>query len=1116
MTDQGQNDGKQDWQKTEARVLGQILAAQNILFVLPDTTRIAGFFAQALVSVPGVTSCRVCLGDVSVQVGLDSDVCRACEVLRQEASETLAMPFGFKCGLADQHDIRIIIITLETSEHTCGFFVFRTDTTGVFESYRPFVNNLANYIALSLENRLQKSFLQEARDELERKVEERTDKLTAANKQLYQEINERKKAEENLLQQSRTLDSFFKYTITPLAILDRYFNFIRVNEAYAASCQRDVSEFPGHNHFEFYPSDARIIFEQVVDTKEPYQTFARPFTYPDHPEWGVTYWDWILTPILSDTGEVEFLMFSLKDVTERKKAEEALIASEARYRGLFDDSPISLWEEDFSSVKQHIDDLRASGVSDFRAYFEEHPEEVAHCVRATKIIDTNQQTLKLFRADSKEQLIEGLHVIFSKESFDIFKEELITFAGGDTLFQSEAVLKNLADDKLCTVVRLSIAPGYENTWGKVFVSVSDITERKGAEHSLAENEARLRTLVQTIPDLIWLKDAEGIYLACNTMFEHLFGAKEADIIGKTDYDFVDRDLADFFRDQDHKAMAVGKPRSNEEWITFADDGHRALLDILKTPMFDVEGKLIGILGIARDITERKQTEDELRFRNLLLSTQQEVSIDGILVVDENGKMISSNHRFVEMWEISSEVIESKSDERALQSVLDKLVEPEQFLHKVQYLYEHRHEKSLEEIELKDGRTFDRYSAPMFGTGDKYYGRVWYFRDITEHKKLEAQLRHAQKMEAIGTLAGSIAHDFNNILNVIMGYGSMVMDRIGNDQLAKEQMNEVLAAADRAANLTKRLLIFSRKQVVEVKPVNVNEIILGLEKMLSRLIGEDIAFVMELTSRKMIVMADTGQIEQVLMNLISNARYAMSKGGKLAISTGIKEMDESYITAYGYGKAVTYALISVSDTGSGMDAETQRKIFEPFFTTKAIGEGTGLGLSIVYGIIKQHEGYINVYSEPGKGTEFKIYLPLIEEETAKGIEVEAVAPIKGGTETILLAEDDASLKKLSRIVLESLGYTVITAEDGEEAIIKYKENREKIQLVVLDMIMPKKNGKEAYAEIKKIRPNVKALFVSGYTIDIIHKKELLDEGLDLILKPVSPKDLVRKVREILDR
>ena len=389
-------------------------------------------------------------------------------------------------------------------------------------------------------------------------------------------------------------------------------------------------------------------------------------------------------------------------------------------------------------------------------------------------------------------------------------------------------------------------------------------------------------------------------------------------------------------------------------------------------------------------------------------------------------------------------------------------------------------------------------------------------DVTEHRKLEAQLRHAQKMEAVGTLAGGIAHDFNNILNVIMGYGAMVMDKLEADSPSKEQMNEVLIAADRAADLTKRLLVFSRKQVVEVKPVNINELILGLQKMLVRIIRENIDFNLDLADRPLIVLADAGQIEQVLINLAANARDAMPEGGRLTIGTGLEEMDDEYVAAYGYGKPGRYALITVADTGHGMDAETQKKIFEPFFTTKGIGEGTGLGLAISYGIIKQHNGYIKVYSEPGQGTVFKIYLPLSEEAASADKKTEAAVPVKGGNETILVAEDDASLRKLTRIVLESFGYSVITAEDGEDAITKFMENRERISLVLLDMIMPKKNGKEVSEAIRKVSPRIKILFVSGYTMDIIKTKELTEAGFDFIHKPFRPKDLLIKVREVLDR
>jgi CheY-like chemotaxis protein len=327
---------------------------------------------------------------------------------------------------------------------------------------------------------------------------------------------------------------------------------------------------------------------------------------------------------------------------------------------------------------------------------------------------------------------------------------------------------------------------------------------------------------------------------------------------------------------------------------------------------------------------------------------------------------------------------------------------------------------------------------------------------------------------------------------------------------------VLIAADRAANLTKRLLIFSRKQVVEVKPININELILGLQKMLVRIISESIDFNLNLAGRPLIVLADAGQIEQVLVNLVANAKDAMQESGRLTIGTGIEEVDDEYVAAYGYGKPGSYALITVADTGQGMNAETMKKIFEPFFTTKGIGEGTGLGLAISYGIIKQHSGYIKVYSEPGQGTVFKIYLPLAEEAASPDKKTEAAVPVKGGNETILVAEDDASLRNLARIVLESFGYSVISAVDGEDAIMKFMENRDRISIVLLDMIMPKKNGKEVSEAIRKVSPGTKILFVSGYTMDIIKTKELTEAGFDFIHKPFLPKDLLMKMREVLDR
>ncbi len=387
-------------------------------------------------------------------------------------------------------------------------------------------------------------------------------------------------------------------------------------------------------------------------------------------------------------------------------------------------------------------------------------------------------------------------------------------------------------------------------------------------------------------------------------------------------------------------------------------------------------------------------------------------------------------------------------------------------------------------------------------------------DITERKKLEEQLRHSQKMEAVGQLAGGIAHDFNNILTTITGYGSFLKMKLEKGDPLMPYVEQVINSAERAANLTRQILAFSRKQVIDPKPVNLNETIKKVEKLLLRLIREDIELKTIFADMDLTIMADSAQIEQVLMNLCTNARDAMPEGGLLTIESGLVELDEEYLKTHACGRPGKYALISVADTGSGMDEKTRERIFEPFFTTKEPGKGTGLGLSIVYGIIKQHNGHINVYSELCKGTTFKIYLPLIRSKVAETQPI-TLSSLEGGTETILVAEDDKEVRKLSKDVLECFGYKVIETGDGEDTINRFKENEDKIQLLILDVIMPKKNGREVYEEIRKIRPDIKVLFMSGYTADIINSKGILEKGANFISKPVSSHEFLRKVREVLD-
>ena len=390
------------------------------------------------------------------------------------------------------------------------------------------------------------------------------------------------------------------------------------------------------------------------------------------------------------------------------------------------------------------------------------------------------------------------------------------------------------------------------------------------------------------------------------------------------------------------------------------------------------------------------------------------------------------------------------------------------------------------------------------------------QDISGQKTLEEQLRQAQKMEAIGQLAGGIAHDFNNILTAIFGFATLAQMKIPEGDPLRSNIDQVLAAAERAAGLTQSLLTFSRKQVLNLRPVSLNEVISKVDKFVGRIIGEDIKLQLVFKEDNIVVNADSGQIEQVLMNLATNARDAMPQGGVFSIVTETVDIDQEYIDFYGYGNPGFYARITVSDSGTGIDSETKKRIFDPFFTTKEVGKGTGLGLSIVYGIVKQHKGFINVYSEPGRGTTFSVYLPLMRGEQIVRAEQAGTQYPVGGSETILLAEDDAIVRDLSRTVLVEFGYTVIEAGNGEEAVRKFLENRDKVQLLLFDIVMPKKNGKEAYDEIRRVGGEVKVIFLSGYPAEVISNTGLLEKGCNLIMKPVHPQNLLRQIREELDR
>jgi PAS domain S-box-containing protein len=541
------------------------------------------------------------------------------------------------------------------------------------------------------------------------------------------------------------------------------------------------------------------------------------------------------------------------------------------------------------------------------------------------------------------------------------------------------------------------------------------------------------------------------------------------------------------------------------------DGHARFIETNAYPLKDSSGEITAAIETLVDVTDLVTLEKKLMEVKDQYKKLYDDAPDMMHSVDREGTIIICNQTELNALGFKAEEL--------ISSKLKDLIVPEErdaCTVKMKALYDKGFFEGEITLLAKDGRRIPVLirSKVIYDNDGRYLMSDAVLRDITEKKHLEAQLFQAQKMEAVGLLAGGVAHDFNNILTVVVGYGSLLLNKTETDNTARGYVEQVLAAAERATSLIRNLLAFSRKQIINPKPVHLSEVVKNLEKLLTRLISEDIELKLYLAHQEASVLADASQIDQVLMNLAINAKDAMPDGGTLIIETELVEIDEAYVRQHVFAQPGQYMLLSMTDTGKGMDAKTKGKIFEPFYTTKEVGKGSGLGLAMVYGIIKQHNGYINVYSEPGKGTTFKLYLPVVAQE-AEQLATAVLQPVSGGTETILLAEDAVTVRDLAKNILEEYGYQVIVAENGVDAIEAYTAHPE-IALLILDVIMPGKNGKEVYAEIRGLRPDIKALFMSGYTANIIHKKGVLESATEFISKPFSPNAFLRKVREVLDK
>ncbi|MBJ6750252.1 PAS domain S-box protein [Geomonas sp. Red421] len=644
-------------------------------------------------------------------------------------------------------------------------------------------------------------------------------------------------------------------------------------------------------------------------------------------------------------------------------------------------------------------------------------------------------------------------------------------------------------------------------------SLEDITERKQAEDAHEKTRRQMQLILDAAGEGINGVDMQGRITFVNPAAAHMVGWNQEELLGQHQHSLMHHTREDGspFPEQECPMSAAcfeGRPYQGSDELFWRKDGSSFYAEYNCRPLRE-GGELVGAVVIYKDVTERRLADEQL----LKLSQAVMQSPVAIMITDIRGDIEFVNPRFTEVTGYTSEEIVGqnprilkggKTSPELYQGMWDTITAGRVWTGE---LY-NRH---------KNGSTFWQHStiSPILNSSGAISHFMAFMESINERKKLEEQLRQAQKMEAIGQLAGGVAHDFNNILTVILGFGQLLQHSLPKDDPMLEHMEQILDAADRATHLTKSLLAFSRKQVMVMQQVELNELTRRHAKFLVRIIGEDVTLKTSFTDEKLLVMADSGQLEQVLMNLATNARDAMPTGGELTIRTELTTVDKEFHRQYGYGMPGRYALITVTDTGTGMDTETQQKIFEPFFTTKLPGRGTGLGMSIVYGIIKQHGGYITVFSQVGFGTTFSIYLPLITEKVQPREKPASFIP-EGGNETILVVEDDAAVGHLVESVLKRYGYQVILAGSGDEALQLFQSRHQEISLALLDVIMPKMNGKQLCEELRRHSPQLKVLFLSGYTADVIQDKGIfMEEGVDIIKKPARPIELAKKVREMLD-
>jgi two-component system, cell cycle sensor histidine kinase and response regulator CckA len=656
-------------------------------------------------------------------------------------------------------------------------------------------------------------------------------------------------------------------------------------------------------------------------------------------------------------------------------------------------------------------------------------------------------------------------------------------------------------------------PTYDELTHKIAQLEQELERRQHDYHKATESQALFLSLIDSLPLNVFSKDKKGRFILANRQYCHTVGKSNADIIGRTDDDFHPPEMAHKYRRDDRSVMESGQATTIEEEHR-TTSGTAMHVNVIKAPLYNHHREVTGVLGVFWDISLRKQAEhalleSEKRFRELVDLLPQ-----SIYEFDLDGRILFANQSALRTFGYTQEDLDKGLNIQNLLSASDHLrvkaniARANDLRRRAGIDYTARH---------RDGHLFPviTYTSPIRKDGHTV-GLRGIAIDQTDIHNLEERLKIAQKMEAVGQLAGGIAHDLNNLLSPILGYAEILLDDLAPQDLNRPAIQSIQDAGQKARDLVQQLLAFARKQPLQITTIDLNHVVSGFEKLLRRSIREDIMIAIELTEIPALIRADAGQIEQVIMNLAVNAQDSMPKGGRLTLETAVIDLDENYAKEHPGVTPGRHVMLSLSDTGQGIPPALRERIFDPFFTTKERDKGTGLGLSTVYGIVKQHHGNIWLYSEPEQGTTFKIFFPTVDGHAEPIAARQVAQPVDQGTETIMVVEDNTMLRDMAQKILERCGYRVLISGSGEECLQRLTTHDGPVHLLLTDVVMPEMNGRELYARIATLFPDIKVLYMSGYTDNVILHHGVLEAGIDFIQKPFSVQGLANKIRMILDK